>query len=508
MSSLSFLPPDLREKYSLNRSGRTERYRRERDDGDRMSSSRETDYHTRSSRTRDDSSSRRGDRHRRSGSGQRRRSISPSSHRRHRHTTDDGDRHGESMSSGNLPAGFAGFMTPNGPLPVWPPPMASTLSGLNGYGNNNTNLSSGMNATPKTPRTRKPCFHFEQHGTCRRGDACPYEHAQPEQSHVTQETNHDTSTPARDTVPVPPDGAHLTTLRIENILPEHCTLDHVHAYFRRFGTITNISVDVAKKTAIVQFSQAAEAHAAYHCPDAVFGNRFVKVCWHRTARDKEMETEETPILSEADIKAQQRQARLQQILEIQRQKEQLLEKQRQQQQILETQLKRTDLSESDRASLQEALDKVMNVIRECEAATEVLRQQRHDASSDAASSTPSSSTETTQDMQSQGAMLRAKLAALTKEAASLGIEHESYGGTGYRGRGGYSRGGYSTWRGRGRGRGSMTWTPAMAHTSYQLDNRTTKIQVRDVTDEIKARLHDHFSVSYRCNASPCVLTNI
>ncbi|RKP07810.1 hypothetical protein THASP1DRAFT_30370 [Thamnocephalis sphaerospora] len=85
----------------------------------------------------------------------------------------------------------------------------------------------------------------------------------------------------------------------------------------------------------------------------------------------------------------------------------------------------------------------------------------------------------------------------------MGIDQSgyNYGGSGYRGRGGYARG-YGGWRGRGRGRGSMTWTPAMAAGgaapasspgAHRLDNRTTKIQVRDVTDEIKPLLQTHFA---------------
>ena len=41
------------------------------------------------------------------------------------------------------------------------------------------------------------------------------------------------------------------------------------------------------EAALVQFSQHKEAKAAYSCPDAVFGNRFIRVFWHNPERQQE-----------------------------------------------------------------------------------------------------------------------------------------------------------------------------------------------------------------------------
>ncbi|KAJ3221726.1 hypothetical protein HDU81_010381 [Chytriomyces hyalinus] len=67
------------------------------------------------------------------------------------------------------------------------------------------------------------------------------------------------------------------TLIVENIPPEHCTLDAVNTYFKAFGTVTDIKVEPHAARAVVKYSRAEEAKAAHSSPSAVFDNRFVKV---------------------------------------------------------------------------------------------------------------------------------------------------------------------------------------------------------------------------------------
>ncbi|KAI0296585.1 hypothetical protein BC826DRAFT_1003763 [Russula brevipes] len=64
------------------------------------------------------------------------------------------------------------------------------------------------------------------------------------------------------------------TLVVEKIPEDKLSLDSVNTWFKRFGTVTNVA-------ALVSFSTHEEAHAAWKTEDAVFGNRFVKVFWHR-----------------------------------------------------------------------------------------------------------------------------------------------------------------------------------------------------------------------------------
>lgn len=72
-----------------------------------------------------------------------------------------------------------------------------------------------------------------------------------------------------------------TTLVIENVPAESLDLIAVNEYFKKFGTITNISIDKPGSKALVSYSQPSEAKAAHESPDVIFGNRFVKVYFQR-----------------------------------------------------------------------------------------------------------------------------------------------------------------------------------------------------------------------------------
>ncbi|KAK7694450.1 hypothetical protein QCA50_001636 [Cerrena zonata] len=71
------------------------------------------------------------------------------------------------------------------------------------------------------------------------------------------------------------------TLVVEKIPEEKLSLGSVNDWFKKFGTVTNVAVDAVGGKALVSFSTHDEAHAAWKSEDAVFGNRFVKVFWHR-----------------------------------------------------------------------------------------------------------------------------------------------------------------------------------------------------------------------------------
>ncbi|KAI8052230.1 hypothetical protein BDF22DRAFT_687200 [Syncephalis plumigaleata] len=479
-----------------------------------------------------------------------------------------------------------------GPIPIWNSDanqLGGPIAGNMNYTSMNQMPSSGMvgarNANGGYRRGR--CHQFDQKGFCSRGDTCPYEHISPNATIAVSDPigyspehpgpineGYDASgvsshgmrgrggVNARmgrgrgrggrggfDSTGMNASNANVRTiLRVENISPEQCALDQVNDYFRRFGTIVNIQVDPVNRQALVQFSSNAEAYAAYSCQDAVFGNRFIKVFWHERLQNEHWQQGGTPTgsdametapaaQSDADVKAQQRQAKLEQILDIQRKKEQLLQMQLEQQQLLEAQLNRSDLADSDRAELQQALEQITAVVKESQAETEHLRMQQQEAANNAsltyeqqrrnqldrelesmqlnAKLNENGATSQNEEPESEEAMLRAKLAKLQKEAEELGIDasnSQDYSAGGYYGRGrGRGRGAYGGWRGRGRGRSSMTWTPATATTTaatataagttnatpapaaFKLDNRTTKIQVRDLTDDIKNTLQAHFS---------------
>jgi RNA-binding protein 26 len=89
-----------------------------------------------------------------------------------------------------------------------------------------------------------------------------------------------TSHPFPTSVPRP-ERRNDKTLVVEKIPEEHLSLGAVNDWFKRFGTVTNVAVDVQSAKALVSFLDHDDAHKAWKSEDAVFGNRFVKVFWHR-----------------------------------------------------------------------------------------------------------------------------------------------------------------------------------------------------------------------------------
>ena len=78
-----------------------------------------------------------------------------------------------------------------------------------------------------------------------------------------------------------PEKRNDKTLVVEKIPEDKLSLEQVNAWFKRFGTVTNVAIDAINAKALVSFSNHDEAHAAWKSEDAVFSNRFVKVFWHR-----------------------------------------------------------------------------------------------------------------------------------------------------------------------------------------------------------------------------------
>ena len=78
-----------------------------------------------------------------------------------------------------------------------------------------------------------------------------------------------------------PEKRNDKTLVVEKIPEDKLSLEQVNAWFKRFGTVTNVAIDTVNAKALVSFSNHDEAHAAWKSEDAVFSNRFVKVFWHR-----------------------------------------------------------------------------------------------------------------------------------------------------------------------------------------------------------------------------------
>ncbi|EJD55496.1 hypothetical protein AURDEDRAFT_109804 [Auricularia subglabra TFB-10046 SS5] len=293
------------------------------------------------------------------------------------------------------------------------------------------------------------------------------------------------------------------TLVVEKIPPEHLSLEGVNTWFKRFGTVTNVAIDAKGAKALVSFATPTEAHAAWKSEDAVFGNRFVKVFWHRpmaghgaagqkmlaasaplitniTAKESPSSEEPsngslappaaaTPALKKKPVDAAALAS-----------KQQLLERQIAEQKTL--------MARYSSASSSEEKQQIMAR----------LRQLKDEMKSEPAAPTPTADAEQkkkelldkeleivaagteAEGSSSTTEALKAKLAKLREEAASLGITDPSapaYPGSTFRGYRGRGRGGA---RGYYRGRGAVPMR------NMKLDNRPRKLIVKGTPGDDEA----------------------
>jgi len=95
----------------------------------------------------------------------------------------------------------------------------------------------------------------------------------------------------------PHDQPEKCTLEVRRLPAELNNIATLNEYFSKFGTIVNLQVRFQgdPEAAVVQFSSHSEASSAHRCPDAVLGNRFIKLFWH----NKEQEQQDpTPVREE------------------------------------------------------------------------------------------------------------------------------------------------------------------------------------------------------------------
>lgn len=294
-----------------------------------------------------------------------------------------------------------------------------------------------------------------------------------------------------------PEQRNDKTLVVEKIPEDKLTLEEVNNWFKRFGQVTNVAIDPRGSKALVSFAEHADARAAWKSEDAVFGNRFVKVFWHRpleghgqagakalaasaplVANFSKQEVKPTPpATATASTSAPQKPSTAATALAA---KQQLLEKQIAEQKSLMDSL--ATASAEEKKTIMARLRKLGEEMKPSD--TVDKEKQRLDKELDMLGTEPAPSTsgETTED-------LKAKLEKLKAEAASLGITDESsswsspYRG-GYRGRG---RGGRGFYRGAMRGgppRGSM-----------KLDNRPKKLVIKGASSEHLQTIQDWYQTT-------------
>ena len=101
-------------------------------------------------------------------------------------------------------------------------------------------------------------------------------------SHAMPSDPFNTPTPdPQSPLPPRPDRRQDKTLVVEKIPEDHLSLGAVNDWFKQFGTVTNVAVDPPTAKALVTFAEHDQARKAWKSEEAVFGNRFVKVYWHR-----------------------------------------------------------------------------------------------------------------------------------------------------------------------------------------------------------------------------------
>lgn len=309
------------------------------------------------------------------------------------------------------------------------------------------------------------------------------------------------------------------TLVVEKIPEDKLSLDAVNGWFKRFGTVTNVAIDARSAKALVSFAEHTEAHAAWKSEDAVFGNRFVKVFWHRpmeghgqtgsrmlaasapllanlAARETPMPSAPTqPPVPPVTTPARKPPLHSPAVSELAA-KQKLLEQQIAEQKSLMTSLETS--SPEEKKGILARLRKLGEemTISSVPSPSSAIPAKVH---------SPALSTQNDHEKKERERLdkelelhavgesteeLKAKLAKLREEAASLGIPETtpevSYGAPyrGYRGRGRGARGAFY--------RGAPRGGPPRA--SMKLDNRPRKLLVKGVREDSLQALRDWYEV--------------
>ncbi|GAA5923391.1 hypothetical protein JCM3775_007525 [Rhodotorula graminis] len=196
----------------------------------------------------------------------------------------------------------------------------AALPRVAGPASSSSRVSSGRAAG--RPVDRPPCRDYHFRGFCARGDACPYQHNAlpvaaghppapfpstfpppfaaaarlyppaahtgapsfsfprdgPSRRAASSASIRSAGDPSRQPAPAarPPRGTSRV-ISVDNIPPTSLTDAAVRHFFQPFGTILHLGLDVDGRSATITFSAPHEADRALASPQAVFGNRFVRV---------------------------------------------------------------------------------------------------------------------------------------------------------------------------------------------------------------------------------------
>jgi hypothetical protein len=173
-----------------------------------------------------------------------------------------------------------------------------------------------------------------------------------------------------------------TVIRVEKLPLEHCHKRMLWNYFSKFGTIQDIYVDRHRKQAHVFFESEHAATNAVRSLDAVFHNRFIRVCRARHVEserialmEREVEEEEPmvsktlemarplPTTLKLDLRRQQKEDTLKHLLNLQKQKQVLVQRLIQEQKYLMDRLASdVNMTEQDRKELLHQAESLSQII--------------------------------------------------------------------------------------------------------------------------------------------------
>ncbi|EHK97354.1 putative Uncharacterized RNA-binding protein [Glarea lozoyensis 74030] len=268
---------------------------------------------------------------------------------------------------------------------------------------------------------------------------------------------------------------------IENIPEESFSEEAVREFFSQFGEIVDVSMRPYKRLSIVKYDSWDAAQAAYGSPKVIFDNRFVKVYWYTTPDA----LPQPPASATSANGAPKRETNSQGPVPARDTDEPMIDpeefarKQEEAQKVHDEKAKKKLEMEAARKELEKRQEELNRVRAEETRKLKEKLEAKAKLNGDAGAPTDAKT--------SQTEALKAQLAKLEAEAASLGLPgldqplpDEGYG---YRGRGGRGRGyrGRGTFAPRGfrggRGRGGA---PFVGGGAYKLDNRPKKIAVSGV----------------------------
>ena len=194
------------------------------------------------------------------------------------------------------------------------------------------------------------------------------------------------------------------TLMVDRLPIEHCQERSLIDYFSKFGDLDRVSLDTETRRAEIKFINQEDAQAAIECPDAILGNRFIRI-YHAsktkrhhpsdrgTSLSKVRKPKQHPRLTRSQSKMvapslpsskEEKQQRLAHLLQVQRQKQELYEKYIAQQKEILGKLEQPGLSAEMKASLKEAMIALDKSIQEIQQLSTTKAQDSNAAASSSA----------------------------------------------------------------------------------------------------------------------------